>query len=780
MSTLSNQTEFNQLLKDRDRCIILHSLEGEIIGASAKACYELGYEQDEIVQLLLANIKALDLRLSDVCLKHEAEAPIVFQRRNGRRFPAKVSTKISRTTRDRQEQNIVQLEFTILEDTQNDESPLPKFDLQESANYLELLSQEIRRPIINIGIFLDSLKELTPDQSIKDKLHDALANHSQLAELTNDVDDWFKLGINILHLDKQPFNLVSLVDDIVLSIDSKGRQQRCCFSVCIDSCISELVFGDIKRVHQLLHRLLTKAILLHQPDQLRLSLSPHTDSSNKDESQEVAFSLIVHKYGKDQDSDAMLSGPSTSAPNESNLGIIEKLIKIMGGHLKQHRRSDVEYEYSFNLAIPDVDTLDIHSNTKFLSGHKVLLIDNDDSMLKYQLIQWGAEVEFFVNWQKASNYLGQVSKSQKYTLNILQLSKENIPDTIIAELTKVSGLCIYLDHNKQCILDNQGVSCVPLPVRPGLLGNAIARLVEETLPYPYSDSHNARIVDVQDKRPSILFVDDVETIRLTFHALLEKSGYKVDLAQNGIDAILACDQNQYDLIIIDIQMPFMDGIEAASHIRNSKNHNCQTPMLAVSGDISENSRFAVEKVGVQALHPKSGTSDDLLKLVASLVSSPEPVNQSSLDQSQENNSLLKAGRRASESDDTEKSNEHCLNLEQLNNLVADTSLDVCTEMVEIFMQESKQSVAIIDEASHHSGWQQVKNEAHAIKSTSYTFGCEALYHIAAKLETEIERGNYDKSMEMVDDMAAIFSQSYLALEDYFHKAGKSFSPSQGQ
>ena len=88
------------------------------------------------------------------------------------------------------------------------------------------------------------------------------------------------------------------------------------------------------------------------------------------------------------------------------------------------------------------------------------------------------------------------------------------------------------------------------------------------------------------------------------------------------------------------------------------------------------------------------------------------------------------------------------------------------------MQESKQSVAVIDEASHHSNWKQVRHEAHAIKSTSYTFGCEALYHIAAQLEAEIDRGDFQRSMEIVDDMAVVFSQSYLALEDFFHDAGK--------
>jgi CheY-like chemotaxis protein/HPt (histidine-containing phosphotransfer) domain-containing protein/signal transduction histidine kinase len=764
--------DFNHVLNDRERCIILHSLEGDILGASPKACHELGYSQEEIVQLLLANIKALDLRLSDVCLKHQEDAPIVFQRRNGRRFPAKVSSKVTRIHRDRQEQSVVQLEFVILADVATDNTTLPKFDLQESADYLEVLSEEIHRPLVNLGFFLEQLSGNALNDNFPAKLNHALNHHRQLLELTSDVADWFKLGTNILHLDRQPFNLIGLMDRVTALLEPKCHEQQCSFSICIENDVNELAFGDSKRVGQLLQRLILKALSLHQANQLRLFVR----RGGGEDATEISFSLIVHNYSAGRETQTTRPEPGFTT-DDTGPGLIGKLIKILGGQLKQHRRSDVEYEYFFSLAIPDVDTLDIKSNPKFLSGHRILLIDNEDTLLKYQLIQWGAEVEFFLSWAKAENYLSQVTRAQQYTLKIFQLSSEQHLLESLPSNASLAGPCVWLTRRSQCTIDKLGASYIPWPSQPGLLGNALATLVQQEIPYPYSRNHNARIVDVRDTRPTILFVDDVETIRLTFQALLEKANYKVDLAQNGIDAILACDQNRYDLIIIDIQMPFMDGIEASSHIRNSKNSNQRTPILAVTGDISENNRIAVEKVGIHALHPKSSPNDELLVIVGRLTGQREsPRTDKSIRPSPKQ--LLKNGRRASETDGHSIATKSCLNEESLNNLVADTSLEVCTEMVDIFMQESKQSVASIDEASLHNNWQQVKNEAHAIKSTSHTFGCEALYHIASQLELEIEHGNLQKSKEIVDEMAAIFSQSYLALEEYFHSAGKSLSPPQ--
>ena len=770
--SINSYSEFKHILNDRERCVVLHSLEGEILGASPLACEELGYSQEEIVQLVLANIKALDLRLSDVCLKHEEAAPVVFQRRNGRRFPATVTSKVTRILRDRQEQNIVQLEFHILSEVGQDGNPLPKFDLQESASYLDLLGQEIRHPLVKLGVFLESLQQAPLDPALSTKLNNAITYHTELMGLTGDVADWFKLGINVLHLDKQPFNLVAELDNVISDLEPKCKNQECTLSLCLACDVSELAFGDVKRVSQLLKRLVLKALSIHEPNQLRLNIG-YNEARNSEGVSEISFSLIVHNYNEEV---SLINGQNeVVVTNDAGLGIVSKLVKIMGGQLKQHRRSDVEYEYFFNLAVPGVDTLDLPSNQRFLTDQKVLLVDNDDSLLKYQLMQWGAEVEFFASWQKAKNYLGQISQSQHYTIKILQLSKEERPMDIVATCHTLPGTTVYLSSHTECTINAEGISYIPWPVQPGLTGNALATLIRQTLPYPYSHNQQARIVDAQDNRPCILFVDDVETIRLTFHALLEKASYKVDLAQNGIDAILACDQNRYDLIIIDIQMPFMDGIEAASHIRNSKNQNRHTPILAVSGDISENSRIAAEKVGIRALHPKSSSNDDLLFKVDELIrqknSQPFPTTQ------EYKNASLTSGRRAHDNDNYPSKDKVVLNIDLLKNLVADTSLDVCTEMVGIFMQESKQSVAVIDQASHHKQWQNVKNEAHAIKSTSYTFGCEALYHIASLLETEIDRGDFDKSADIVDEMAAVFSESYLALEDFFRDAGKPLSQS---
>ena len=776
MSISSAPGHINQIMNDYERCLVLHSLEGDILAASPKACEELGYTQEEIVQIVLANIKALDLRLSDVCLKHQEDAPVVFQRRNGRRFPAKVTTKATRIVKDRKEQNVVQLEFEIVTDTKQEGGALPKFDLQESVNYLDLLSREIKHPLMKLGLFLDNLKNENLSEAARLKLAAAENYHAELLDLSRDVSDWFKLGTNILHLDRQPFNLVSLTDNLLNEVEPICRDKRCTFSICLDANVNELVFGDVKRVAQLLKRLVLKALVIHQPNQLRMHIGSGKERNQTGDYADLNFSLIVHNY--DRDSATQSQGDElTSAHQDSGLGIIGKLIRIMGGHLKQHRRSDVEYEYFYSLAMPAVDTLDLQTKPRFLSGHKVLLIDNDDSLLKYQLMQWGAEVEFFVNWEKAHNYLQQLGNNQPYTLKILQLSHEKEARKIVATLSQQTGATVVMSSDCDCVIDCQQVSHIPWPMRTGLTGNALATVLQKNPPYPYSLNHQSRIVDVRDHRPYILFVDDVETIRMTFYALLEKAQFKVDLAQNGIDAILACDQNRYDLIIIDIQMPYMDGIEAVSHIRNSKNDNRRTPILAVSGDISENSRIAAEKVGIQALHPKSASSDELLQIVGDLVSHSHKQSFTNTAQSPPQNPapLLKSGRRASENVDSHTSDNNCLNIELLNNLVADTSLEVCTEMVGIFMQESKQSVAIIDEASQQNNWPQVKSEAHAIKSTSYTFGCEALYNIAAQLEEEIERGNFERSASIVDEMAAVYSHSFLALEDFFQTAGKTLS-----
>ena len=86
-------SDLDRILREKGKNIILHTMDGDIVGASQQACSELGYTAEEITQIVLANIKAHTLRLSDLCLnQNDVDTPTIFGRRNGKRFPAKVTS----------------------------------------------------------------------------------------------------------------------------------------------------------------------------------------------------------------------------------------------------------------------------------------------------------------------------------------------------------------------------------------------------------------------------------------------------------------------------------------------------------------------------------------------------------------------------------------------------------------------------------------------------------------------------------------------------------------
>lgn len=760
--TVLSSGELDKLLSDKDRHLILHTMEGEIIGASASACRELGYSQDEIVQILLANIKAHTVRLSDVCIDHRAKStPVIFQRRNGRRFAANVDNQVIRATVNRDVRNIVQMEFHIQQPGASVDTALPQLNLQESADYLELLSEEIQSPLTTVGLFLESLSHDSDDGIDRDKLEQALAAREQLTELVNDVADWFKIGTNLLALDRRPFNLVELLDRIVDDTAQLCNQAGIEFSLCIDDQQRELVFGDAKRLRQLLYRLIIKLVSVATPGELQLSVSSGRGS---DSHFAVVFSLSLFS-----DVTTSTSRPHSPAyTQDSTLGIVSKLITVMGGTFKIQEKSDHETEYVIQLALPDVDMLDIDGNTQFLSGHSVILIDEHKSLLKQQLIHWGAVVEGFSSLAKAMEFLSHTQASANYNLTLCYLNGEQ--EHALGPLQQVlpTSRIVNIGGNEQLVLDTEGVSLIPSPVQVGLLGNSLALLFGVPLPYPYSHHQRDRILNLNDTKKRILFVDDVETIRMTFRAMLGKSGYEVDLAHNGIDAILACTQKCYDIIIVDIQMPYMDGLEATNHIRKSNNFNNETPVLAVSGDTSTNTKLVADRVGIQDILAKPVAMEDLLARINQLTDDELEIKRGS-DEEALKDLLFSPGRRAYEQP-PDKQPVKCLNTELLVGLIEDTSLETCMEMIEIFMEESKRSVRIIDQEAHHNNWDKVMHEAHAIKSTSYTFGCEALYNISAQLEEEIESADHFKCTQTVDEMAAVFSESYLALEEFFRQA----------
>ncbi len=758
------------ILDTSDACIIIHSMEGEIIDASEPAALELGYSREEIKQIFLANIKPKTLRLSDVCkIYKEESAPVIFQRRNGKRFPAIISTQVFRAQLDRINTNIVKLEFTIVNPAGEHTTLSPEFDAQESSEFLQLLSQEFRNPTQHILLDIDKLCK-TPLNEEQRKLVDSIKQSSlQLKRMSTQISDSFKLGM-VRQLNPQPFNLIDLLDDLLDTQLPKLLEQNLNLSLSIAPGLTELVFGDLQRLQQLFDSLLHIAVSYSNNSQLTLRTCAPIHTKTRDR---IRFELSFagnHLNPDDIKNNKTLIDDPRFKMDEA---IARKLIQLMGGTLTFANSSPNHNSFSFEIHLPEVHNLDLGGNTRCLAEKRILLLEHNTSLLSCQLQYWGARVDRFTTASDAVNFLNTL---QNNTIDIILIHHNlhakpiNLPAELSCYIDK--SLLVVIKSSSETIYSQSAIE-FSAPYHLGQLGNELARLVKNKRPYPYTHNSRRRLLKDDQVHLNLLLVDDSLTSRNIVIAFLENSDYIVDIAYNGIDAVLACADKRYNVILMDVQMPHMDGIEATTHIRKNSEVNCNTPIIAITGNTSNNTRVALESVSIKHILPKPVDKQALMAALSAAVHEDTPATT---ERKQANNNSvdnnIEPQRRSHERPENNSPTTVCE--ETLKRLISDTSVTACVEMIDIYLLETEQSLSIIVDCLEKRSLKKVLQEAHAIKSASGTFGCKTLHELAKQLEDKASDNNLNDCRYLTKNLPAVFASSRNQLKR-FQKDAKALS-----
>ncbi len=216
----------------------------------------------------------------------------------------------------------------------------------------------------------------------------------------------------------------------------------------------------------------------------------------------------------------------------------------------------------------------------------------------------------------------------------------------------------------------------------------------------------------QYPRRLLIADDSLSTKRLmAFH--LERAGYQVDMAVDGLEAVHATTCYTYDLILMDIFMPRLDGLEAARRIRASE-HCPGVPILALTGDSGAAQRFACLVAGMNGFLEKPLRRDALLDAVAQWLKVP-PTTTANVVSPGEDSSYL-------------------LNEATLSQLERDTSPEAMPELVSLLLDESEAYVAAISEGVQRCNWAMCISKAHALKSNAGAIGADQLRQQALELE----------------------------------------------